>query len=225
MAAKQKDVDRKQLEVEYRAGIKSLRALGSEFGLSGARIAQIAEKENWTRDLKARIHAATEAKLNNAILDVKLDVDKVEREERVVDASANLQAGTVLEQRGRIGKLSTLSDKLTEELLHETENLELYEQLGELMHAPDDKGKDKLNEIYKKVINSGSRIGSFRSLIESQKTLIGLQRQNVGLADNANGEADTPEQKTEMSDNEAARRVAFLITSTIHNQNKELPNG
>ena len=218
MAAKPKDVDRVGLEIEYRAGIKSLRALGAEFGLSGARVAQIAEEERWERDLKARIRATAEAKLNTAILDVKLDTDKLEREEQVVEANANLQANTVLKQRDRIGVLSTLSDRLTEELMHETVNLELYEKLGELMYAPDEKGKDKLNEIYKKVISSGSRIGSFRSLIESQKTLIGLQRQNVGLADNANGEADKPEQQTEISDTEAARRVAFMFAKAMRKQ-------
>lgn len=218
MAAKPKDVDRVGLEIEYRAGIKSLRALGAEFGLSGARVAQIAEEERWERDLKARIRATAEAKLNTAILDVKLDTDKLEREEQVVEANANLQANTVLKQRDRIGVLSTLSDRLTEELMHETVNLELYEKLGELMYAPDEKGKDKLNEIYKKVISSGSRIGSFRSLIESQKTLIGLQRQNVGLADNANGEADKSEQQTEISDTEAARRVAFMFAKAMRNQ-------
>jgi hypothetical protein len=83
------------------------------------------------------------------------------------------------------------------------------------MHEPDDKGKDKLNEIYRKVINSGSRINSFRSLVESQKTLIGLQRQNVGLADNANGEANN-EQKAEISETDAARRIAFLFSSVMH---------
>lgn len=217
MAAKQKDVDRKRLEIEYRAGIKSFRTLGNEFGLSGARVAQIADEEGWTRDLKERIKAATEVKLNTAILDVKLDAsDKVEQEDQVVDAGSDLQAGTVLKQRGRIGTLSTLSDKLTEELLHETVNLELYKQLGELMRAPDEKGKDRLNEIYTKVISSGSRISSFKALIESQKTLIGLQRQNVGLADNANGAADTPQVTEDMTPQETARRVAFVFASALH---------
>lgn len=218
MAAKPKDVDRVGLEIEYRAGVKSLRSLGAEFGLSGARVAQIAEEGGWERDLKARIRATAEAKLNTAILDVKLDTDKLEREEQVVEANANLQANTVLKQRERIGVMSSLSDKLTEELMHETTNLELYEKLGELMYAPDEKGKDKLNEIYKKVISSGSRISSFRSLIESQKTLIGLQRQNVGLADNANGEADKPEQQTEMSETETARRIAFVFANAMRKQ-------
>ena len=210
---KPKDIDWQSVELQYRAGIKTLAAIGSEFGISDAGIIKRAKRDGWTRDLKVRIKAATEAKLAELA-----SPERLASEELVVSANANLQVETVKRQRASIDKLSGLSEKLTDELIHETVNLELYEKLGELMYAPDEKGKDKLNEIYKKVISSGSRIGSFRSLIESQKTLIGLQRQNVGLADNANGEADKPEQQTEISDTEAARRVAFMFAKAMRNQ-------
>jgi hypothetical protein len=209
---KNRDIDWNGVEIAYRAGVKSLKAIGEEFGLSNAGVLKRAQREGWTRDLKERIRAATEAKVNAALVNAPLTAI---REEQIIESASDRQRDTLQEQGGRIGKLSALSDRLTEELMHETENLELYEKLGELMHEPDDKGKDKLNEIYRKVINSGSRINSFRSLVESQKTLIGLQRQNVGLADNANGEANS-EQKTEISDTEAARRIAFVFASAMH---------
>ena len=53
-----------------------------------------------------------------------------------------------------------------------------------------DDGFDKLNELYKKVIATPSRIDSFKKLSESLKTLTGLERQAFGMADNSNGDAD-----------------------------------
>lgn len=217
MAAKPKDVDRARLEVEYRAGIKSLRTLGAEFGLSGARVAQIAEEEDWTRDLKARIRAATEAKLNSAILNVKVDSDKVALEDEVVDANANRQVGVVRRQGERIGKLTDIADRMTKELADKLDNAVELEVLGDLLHAPDDKGRDKLNEIYRKVIDFPNRVSALKNLVETSKTLIALERQNVGLADNANGEADSGP-KTEMSDSEAARRIAYVFSKAIKNK-------
>jgi hypothetical protein len=222
MAAKPKDIDRKGLELDYRAGIKSLRVLGAQYGLSGARVAQIAEEEGWTRDLNARIRAAAEEKLNSKLLDVKLDADKVEREEQVVEANANQQVNVVVSHRERIKKLTSIADQLTQELDDQIKNRVELESLGEFMHAPDDKGRDKLNEIYHKVIGFSGRVGSIKTLVETSKTLIGLERQAYGLADNANGEANS-EQKAEISDTEAARRIAFVFASAMHK--KEVANG
>jgi hypothetical protein len=215
MAAKPKDVDRKALELEYRAGIKSLRALGSEFGISGARVLQIAEELGWERDLKARIQAATEAKLNAAMLDVKLDTDKVEREERVVEANADKQVDVVLSTRTDIQRVLNLVYNLLTELEETTNNRELFTQLGVLMYSPNDKGVDKLNEIYLKSVSMPSRVSAMKSLTDSLKTLIGLKRQAYGLSDNANGDSDKPATETQMSDQETARRIAFVLASAM----------
>ena len=210
---KRADIDWNGIEIAYRAGVKSLKAIGTEFGISNAGVLKRAQREGWTRDLSHRIKAATEAKVNAALVNAPLTTI---REEEVIEQASNRQRDTITDQGKKLERHSHLADKLTEELLHETVNLELYQQLGELMHAPDDKGKDKLNEIYRKVISSGSRISSFKALIESQKTLIGLQRQNVGLADNANGEADKPAATEDMSAQETARRVAFVFAQAMH---------
>ncbi len=45
------------------------------------------------------------------------------------------------------------------------------------MLEPDDKGQDKLNEIYHKVISMPERVKSVKALSEALKNLIGLERQ------------------------------------------------
>jgi len=57
-----------------------------------------------------------------------------------------------------------------------------------------------------------SRAKVAKDLVDVLKTLVGLQRQAFGIADNANGEANKPEEK-EMSANEMAREIAFAMNS------------
>ena len=221
MAAKQKDVDRKRLEIEYRAGIKSFRTLGNEFGLSGARVAQIADEEGWTRDLKERIKAATEVKLNTAILDVKLDTDKVERENQVVEAGSNLQVDVVLTQRKDIKRSRELGVKLFAELEAMTDSKELIAELGEIAYMKlsgevGEKLADKIMDTFNKVTSFGGRVSNYKALADAIKTMVGLERQAYGLADNANGAADTPQVTEEMTVQETARRVAFVFASAMH---------
>lgn len=211
-----KDIDWSALELEYRAGVKSLRTVGAEFGISDAAIIKRAKRDGWTRDLKVRVRAATEAKLAASEVSEEVSKGRQVSEDVIVEAYANKQMRVIERQGERIDVLAVLSDKLTSELVHVTTNLELYEQLGEMMRAPDEKGKDRLNEIYTKTINSGSRISSFKALIESQKTLIGLQRQNVGLSDNGNGDSDRAPTIEEFSSQEIARRVAFVFARALH---------
>lgn len=55
-----------------------------------------------------------------------------------------------------------------------------------------------------------SRAKVAKDLVDVLKTLVGLQRQAFGISDNANGEANKPEEK-EMSANEMAREIAFAM--------------
>lgn len=215
---KPKDIDWNGVELAYRAGIKTLAVIGQEFGISDAAIVKKAKKEGWTRDLRERIKAETEKKLAELV-----SPEKLVREELVIEANANLQTSIVVSHRKDIGQARNLGGKLFAEVEAVTDNRELFDRLGELMHAPDEKGKDKLNEIYQKVISMPGRVGSYKSLTDAIKTMIGLERQAYGLADNANGESDRPEQKTEISETEAARRIAFVFASAMHK--KESANG
>lgn len=79
--------------------------------------------------------------------------------------------------------------QLLGELEETTGNKDLFEQLGELLYAPDKNGVDKLNEIYQKVIALPSRIKGMKDLADTLKTLVGLERQAFGIDDNANGNA------------------------------------
>jgi len=201
--AEKKVVDWEAIERDFRAGIRTLRDIASDHGISHCTIDKRAKKDGWERDLSVRIKSKAEAIVNK--LQVDKEVNKESRlftEREIVDINANIQATIQLRQRGRIQKHQDLGEKLLKELELQTTGIEDFERLAELMKSDD--GFDKLNELYKKVIATPSRIDSFKKLSESLKTLTGLERQAFGMADNGNGEAD---------DKPASKRITFEVIS------------
>lgn len=52
-----KDPDWERIELDYRAGIKSLRQIAGEHGVSEGAIRKRAKRDDWTRDLNAKIQS------------------------------------------------------------------------------------------------------------------------------------------------------------------------
>lgn len=187
MAAPRKDVDRIRLGVDYRAGVKSLRAMGEEYGLSASRITQIATEEGWERDLSAKIKEKVKVKLNKAILNktiLNAEDEKrlVSTETEVVEANAEMQTNIILTHRSDIVRYRKLAQRMLKEMELASENPEEFERLGEMMRAPDEKGVDKLNDVYRKVISLPQRIDGLKKLAETLKILIALEREAFGIA-------------------------------------------
>ena len=182
MAGKIK-TDWEAVEPEYRAGVKSLRQIAQEFGCTSGRVAQVAKERGWTRNLSAKIKALADAKLSKSILSKELNTQKKAAEKEVVEANAEMQTQIILGQRGNIVRYRTLAIQMLRELEASTEFPEEFEKLAEMMAAPDEKGVDRLNEIYRKVISLPQRVDSLKKLAEVLKILIGLERQAFGIAD------------------------------------------
>ncbi|EEK8830285.1 hypothetical protein G9609_004406, partial [Salmonella enterica] len=98
--------------------------------------------------------------------------------ERVlIEATAEVIASVRMEHRGDIRRARELTNTLFDELGAQCADVGALEQLGDIMFAPDDKGRDRLNETYQKVISLPSRVKSLKDLSDSLKTLIGLERE------------------------------------------------
>lgn len=182
MASQRKLLDKEALGIEYRAGVKSLKALGSEFGISAPRVKQIADAEGWERDLSVLIRQKAEAKLNAAALNETLNADRRKASERdIVEANAEMQVGLIRAHRRDIGRYRALCQAMLEQLEIETGDVELFDQIGKLLSAPDEKGQDKLGDAYRKAISLPQRIDGVKKLAETLKVLIGLEREAFGL--------------------------------------------
>ena len=181
-------VNWKAVELEYRAGIKSLEQIGKEHGVTKGRISQIATRDAWTRDLRNRIQAKADARVNEAAVNEGLNA-KQDRlaEKTIVEANAELQYRIRMEHRQDIGRTRKLFAALMDEVELTTDNRALFEELGELMRNPDDNGQDKRNEIYAKVIGMTSRIDSTKKLTEVLEKVIKMEREAFGID---SGESD-----------------------------------
>lgn len=178
------------VEVEYCKGILTNYALASVHGISEAAIRKKAKEKGWVRDLKEKIRLATDRKVREK---VRESAHGKQNEQNEIEIAAETQATIIIAHRKDIRKSRTIGTKLFLELEAQIDNIELYEQLGELMKNPD-ANYDKLNDIYRKVVAMPGRVDAFKKLTDSLKTTIGLERQAFGLADNANGDADKPKE-------------------------------
>uniref|UniRef100_UPI0028D6492F hypothetical protein n=1 Tax=Rouxiella badensis TaxID=1646377 RepID=UPI0028D6492F len=121
----------------------------------------------------------------------KAEVRKQVRSETVlservlIEATAEVIATVRMEHRGDIRRARELTNTLFDELAGECGDVAALEQLGELMRREDDKGMDKLNDLYHKIISLPSRVKSMKDLSDSLKTLIGLEREAYSIENKA----------------------------------------
>ena len=176
MAAR-KPIDWERVEADYCAGVKSIREIARENGVSDRAVRDKAKANDWTRDVSAKVAAKAGKLLRTEELRTQLRSEKQASEKEIVAASAQAIVNVKLSHRKSISRQRELVERLLAELEAQTGDVDLFGQLGELMHNPDDKGVDKLNEIYKKVIATPQRIDSLKKLAETLKHLIYLERE------------------------------------------------
>jgi hypothetical protein len=181
MARQKKNVDWLTLGLDYRAGMKSMRMLSKEYGISTARISQIANERAWSRDLAVRIKDQMQAKLDRSVLDGKLDAKTKITENLVVEANAQIQTVRILRHRTDITRARSLVMTLFDELEILTGDTVLLRDLARLKHGADVNGTDKLTEVYNRVISMPSRVDAMKKLSDTLRILIALEREAFGI--------------------------------------------
>lgn len=171
------------IEPHYRAGIKSLKDIGAEFGVSDAAIVKHARNNGWDRNLKAKIQAKADAKVSAAMVSAEVSESKALTEKARVEIESEVQARIRLEHRANIGRGRKVAMSLLMELEAQTgeENVSMLHELGELMRRDDDKGQDKLNDLYQKVISLPTRTKTMKDLADTLRSLIDKERQAFGI--------------------------------------------
>ncbi|WP_051377042.1 hypothetical protein [Paraburkholderia dilworthii] len=205
--------DWERIEGDYRAGVLSVREIAALQGISHTAIQKKAKAEGWERDLSKRIQAKAEALVaKREVANQVATETKAATERSIVDANADMLAHVHLTQRKDVGRARTLAMSLLAELEAETSNIELFEQLGEMLRSDDEKGQDRRNDLYQKVISSVGRIDSMKKLSDTLKTLIGLEREAYGISTpqevNLNANIKSDRKPQEMTDDELAAIAA-----------------
>lgn len=173
--------DWERIGAQYRIGTMSLREIAAMHGITEGAIRKRAKKEEWSRDLNAKVRAKADELVRKEL--VRSEVRKETPTEReVIDTEAQVQARVRLSHRKDIARSRVLAMSLMGELEAQTGSAELMQQLGEIMADPDKSGNDKkMSEAYQKAISLGGRVQTMRSLAETVKTLVTLEREAFGL--------------------------------------------
>ena len=183
-----KSVDWDAVELAYRAGVRSLKDIGKEFGVSDAGILKRAKRDGWARDLSAKIKAKAEAKVSAAAVSGEVSALTKLAENQVVEANAQMQADIILSHRQDVGRARKLAMKLLEELEHQSDDCGLYDELFDLLQKDEGSGKrrnDAANtrrrELLNKVIALPSRTKTMKELSETLRNLVSLEREAFGI--------------------------------------------
>jgi len=140
-----------QIELDYRAGIKTLRQIGGEQGVTEAAIRKRAKREDWTRDLSGRIAAKAEELVR------KGEVRKLVRKANPAYPE-NLLVGVAAQNVAHISE--------THRALLER-SITVSAQLLELAEGPE--------------MEPEKRARMFKIVTDSMDTVIRLQRQAWGM--------------------------------------------
>lgn len=187
--------------------MRSVREIASIHGVSHTGINKRAKAEGWLRDLSAKIKAKAEAKVSRALVSKEVSTEARLLESEVVEANAHAIAEIRLAHRSDIRRGRELVLGLLTELEGQTVNRDLFEKLGELMAQPDENGRDRLNELYHKVVGLGGRVSNVKALTEALKNLVGLEREAWGL-----NTAEPPkDDATRLSDDELDKELRVRL--------------
>ncbi|WP_235516012.1 hypothetical protein [Acidovorax sp. Root219] len=178
--------DWERIELDYRAGVKSLREIASEHGITEGAIRKRAKKpgEEWVRDLAGKIQAKAEELVRKDAVRSEVRANQAASEKVVVEANAQAIADVRLAHRKDILRARVLTNALLDELAQQTDpdTLALLSDLGELMCKPDEKtGRDRLNELYHAVIALPERAKTMKTLAESLQKLVDMERTAFGM--------------------------------------------
>jgi len=179
-----KPVDWEAIEPHWRAGIKTKLEISQEFGVSRAAIDKHFAKLGIERDLTAKIQAKAESLVaRQAVTETVTRNRLAATEQEIVEANANIQADAQLKHIEQAGAASSVGDVLFAELTAITLGKEDFEKLGELMESPDENGRDRLNELYQKVIGFAGRVDAYKKLVDARKVAIELERKVLRIKD------------------------------------------
>ncbi|QRF60240.1 hypothetical protein [Variovorax paradoxus] len=192
------------IEADFRAGIKSIRQIAREHGLSETAIRKRAKAEDWTRDLSAAIQAKADdlvrrEAVRNEVRAANQIPDKV-----VVDANANAVYRVQMAHRAGLTKLSALRDGLLSEL----------EQAATPTAAPapeaadGEKGEDAADPQPAPGLTLPTRIAALKQLSEVDEKIRRGEREAYGIDKIQPDEGGIV---SKLTDAERASRLAALF--------------
>lgn len=173
--------DWERIEVDYRAGILSVREIAKRQGVSHVAIQKRAEREGWERDLSGKIRAKADALIaKQAVVAEPTNLPK-ELTSAVIKENGEQLASVMLTQRRSVSRAHALCMRLFDELEATTTNPELFATLGEFLREEGGDAAAKRSAAFEKVMTFTSRVDNMKKLGETLKNLVAVERDIYGL--------------------------------------------
>ena len=210
-------IDWEAVEREYRAGVRSLADIGTEFGVSAPGILKRAKKDGWVRDLSAKIKAKADAKVNESLVNDAVNAKTAVSERQTIESNAQMLADKLLGQRADIARARATVQRLWIIIDAELDHPEEFSHVGELLRSEDEFGQDKLNDLYRAAISIPQQVKNAKLLCDALKVLIELERRILKLDTLAD-----PDEAAKKAGEEAGRAVAAGVDAAMAALNQKL---
>lgn len=175
--AERKQIDWERIELDYRAGIKTLRQIADEHGITHGAINKKAKAEDWTRDLTAKIQKKADDLVSKKLVSKKVSKESKLSEREIIDAVATESATVQIRQRDDVARYQNLMNKLFDELdtISGQDNADALEQLSVMIENEGLASEDALIQ-FKRISSLGSRVKVAKDLGDTIAKLIPLER-------------------------------------------------
>ena len=220
------------IEADFRAGLKSLRHIGSDHGITEGAIRKRAKKDDWSRDLGRRIQAEAESKIRQNAVRGAVRAQVRIPESAIVDANANLVYDVQMTHRadtararalvqGLMGDLETLGGLGGVGGISDVDLADALRDQFQLVENQSDTNKRRATrsrQMLDAVLSVPSRIDSGKKVVEMLEKLVRLEREIYGIT------AASSEEKTQsptLTDTDRISRMLSLIGMAQTRQQEE----
>ncbi len=177
--------DYESVHAAYSAGIRTLRDMAQQIACSPAALLSHARKNKWTRDLRARINARAEEKVNKAVLNAQVDASqktaRAATEQAVVEAGAEALMQVRLAHRRDIAHARGIVQALMQEMAAVTHEPEMLAKVHMLLALGDEVPDVLLRQVAQVVMDLPGRAKTADVLLGALKTAVMLEREAWGL--------------------------------------------
>lgn len=150
-----RQIDWEKIELDYRAGIKTLRQIADEHGISHVAINKRAKKDDWVRDLSAKIDKKADELVTKELVTNLVTKEQKIAEKQIIDANAQAIAEIRLSHRKDFVRFKGTIENLQKEL-------------------------DELNKL-KDPDNLALRTKVLKDLTDTHAKLVALERQAYNM--------------------------------------------
>lgn len=170
--------DWERIKIDYRAGVKSVREIAAEHGVSHTAINKKAKAEGWERNLREAVRARAEALVSKALVSEEVSETTLATEKLVVEVEAQVQARIQIQHRTDIGRARKLVMQLFQECEVQAEHVPELEQIGEILRSGDE---GRMAEVFQRAISLPQRIKGVKDLSEALRIVVGMEREAFNI--------------------------------------------